>query len=219
VSFDDMLDYVYTGAPLPPKPVCITFDDGYLSNYTLAFPILRTYNMKAPVFIIGVSVGETGESKDTGRPIIPHFSYAQAREMAASGLVSIQSHTYDMHMADFEENPRTSVLALPAESDADYIAAMRADFAEMSGAMTRELGYAPYVLAYPGGKFDVHSEAVLRALGVRVTLSGKSEMNELVMGLPQCLYGLYRFSAGQLGKSADDVLAYCGSHENEVLPG
>ena len=35
------------GSPLPEKAVMLTFDDGYASNYTLAFPILQEYGAKA----------------------------------------------------------------------------------------------------------------------------------------------------------------------------
>ena len=39
ISFDELQAYVLRGEPLPEKPVVITFDDGYRSNYTLAYPI------------------------------------------------------------------------------------------------------------------------------------------------------------------------------------
>ena len=41
VTVQEMIDYVYNGASLPDKPVCITMDDGYLSNYEIALPILE----------------------------------------------------------------------------------------------------------------------------------------------------------------------------------
>ena len=49
-------DELYAGlrgeVELPPKPVLITFDDGYIDNYTNAFPILKKYNLRATIFII-----------------------------------------------------------------------------------------------------------------------------------------------------------------------
>jgi peptidoglycan/xylan/chitin deacetylase (PgdA/CDA1 family) len=39
------------GVPLPPNPVIVTFDDGYLDCYTTALPILRRYGGRAVFFI------------------------------------------------------------------------------------------------------------------------------------------------------------------------
>ena len=39
------------GPPLPPRPVLLTFDDGYRSVFTLARPILQKYSMPAVVFV------------------------------------------------------------------------------------------------------------------------------------------------------------------------
>ena len=40
------------GDALPEKPILITFDDGYRSNYDLVYPILREYGVKACISII-----------------------------------------------------------------------------------------------------------------------------------------------------------------------
>lgn len=82
VSFDQIFDFVEKGTPLPEKPVCLTFDDGYLSNYEIAYPLLKEYGMKATFFAIGATVGNTEHYKDTEFPITPHYSYEQAKEMS-----------------------------------------------------------------------------------------------------------------------------------------
>ncbi len=52
--------------------------------------------MKATIFAIGVSIGKD-TYKDTDHAMTPHFGAAEMQEMVDSGLISIQSHTYDMH--------------------------------------------------------------------------------------------------------------------------
>ena len=69
------------------KPVILTFDDGYDDNYTELLPLLRKYNVKATVFMIADAMGMQHKMTEE-----------QVREMADSGLVSIQSHgDYDMN--------------------------------------------------------------------------------------------------------------------------
>src|SRR4030095_4829769 len=38
--------------PLPPRPVVITFDDGYLSTYTKAWPICRELDIPIAVYVV-----------------------------------------------------------------------------------------------------------------------------------------------------------------------
>jgi len=64
------------------KPVMLTFDDGYKDNYTVLYPLLKEYNLKATIFIMGNAVWSKR-----------YLSVAEIVEMADSGHVSIQSHT------------------------------------------------------------------------------------------------------------------------------
>lgn len=195
VSFDQLLDYVNDGAALPDNPVVITMDDGYLSNYELAFPILAYYEMKATIFVIGVSVGKTFY-KDTDFEMIPHFSYEQAQEMVDSGLVSIQSHTYDMHQwQPFEAEPaRENILPFEGESEADYTQILTADYLQSKGEIEEALGQPVNVLAYPRGEYCDISESLLHSLGVEVTLSVNPGTNIVVQGDPQTLYIMNRYT-------------------------
>jgi len=69
--------------PLPEKPILLTFDDGYVDNYTQLFPILKKYQVKATIFPITGLVNEH-----------PNFlTIDQIKEMDQSGLVEFGSHT------------------------------------------------------------------------------------------------------------------------------
>ena len=93
VTLEQVEAYVRKGEPLPEKPVMITFDDGYRSNYTLAYPILQKYSMKATIFAIGVSFG-TDHYKDTDYAITPHFGAAEAAETVLRAAIARRCDRY-----------------------------------------------------------------------------------------------------------------------------
>lgn len=195
VSFDELQAYVLRGEPLPEKPVVITFDDGYRSNYTLAYPILQKYSMKATIFAVGVSFG-TDHYKDTDYAITPHFGAAEAAEMTASGLISIQSHTYDMHQwPPYETGSavRENILQLSGESEEAYVQALTEDFTRSRALLEGATGQPVDVLAYPAGQYSTLAQVTLQSLGVHVTLSTNPGVNTVVKGLPQTLYAMLRF--------------------------
>ena len=109
IFFGDLLDYVKEGKKLPEKPILITFDDGYLSNLTLAGPILDKYGHKATISVVGITAGSS-TYKDTGVSIYPHFTFEAAKMAYGSGLFDFQSHTYDMHQNELDEDHRKGML-------------------------------------------------------------------------------------------------------------
>ena len=196
ISFDELQAYVLRGEPLPEKPVVITFDDGYRSNYTLAYPILQKYGMKATIFAIGVSFGKD-HYKDTDYTITPHFGADEAAEMTASGLISIQSHTYDMHQwPPYETGSavRENILQLLGESEESYVQALTEDFTRSRALLEDATGQPVDVLAYPAGQYSTLTQVTLQSLGVHVTLSTNPGVNTVVKGLPQTLYAMLRFA-------------------------
>lgn len=196
VTFDQLIAFGQEGTPLPDNPVCITFDDGYSSFYELAYPILQEFHMKATAFPIGVSVGKD-TYKDTGSPIVPHFTWAQAREMVDSGLVSIQSHSYDMHQwADYEADPshlRPNALRQPWETEGDYALALQWDLTMSCNDILLALGERPVVFAYPGGFSSEESDEILQSLGIQCTVVIQGEKATIIPNDPESLYGLTRF--------------------------
>ncbi len=108
------------------KPVILTFDDGYDDNYTVLYPLLEQYQAKATIFVIGNAMGN------------PHkMTREQVYELAASGLVSIQSHTYTHgNLSAMDE------------------ATLRQEMELSNAALAAATGQIPYVLCYPEGKYS-----------------------------------------------------------------
>ncbi len=194
ISITQLIDYVEKGAELPDKPVLITFDDGYTSNYELAYPILKKYNMKATIFVIGVSVGKD-KYKSTDNNITPHFSYEQAREMIESGLIDIQSHTFDMHQwSAFEEGKaRSNIMPFEKEKEADYISLLINDISRSKKEILEGTGNGVTALAYPLGKHNTLTEVVLGRMGIKATFTVQTGNNTVIKGLPQSLRAMKRY--------------------------
>ena len=51
LPLNQVVSYLATGKKLPPWPVVLTFDDGYRSNYSLAYPILKEFGVPATIFL------------------------------------------------------------------------------------------------------------------------------------------------------------------------
>lgn len=200
VSLSEAEAFVRDGTPLPEKPICLTFDDGYESNAALALPLLEKYNMKATFFYIGWAVGKDSY-KDTGTPIFEHFDFDTARKMRASGLAEFGSHTYDMHQSDTLEEVHTARFAvkpLQHELPSAFIRAVKNDCRKFNAAFEATFGEPVRYLSYPHGIYSPLSESILAGEGITVTLSTESVgRNVLVEGLPQSLRALYRFTVSE----------------------
>jgi peptidoglycan/xylan/chitin deacetylase (PgdA/CDA1 family) len=110
---------------LPEKPVVLTFDDGGLDNYEVAFPLLKEYGFVGTFFVITERVGVEGQ-----------MDWDQLKEMAAAGM-SIQSHT-------------VSHPGLPGVSDSR----LQSELVDSREAITEAVGQPGYVLSYPSGAYD-----------------------------------------------------------------
>jgi len=75
------------------KPAVITFDDGYMDNYTCAFPVLKRYGLSATIMLVSSYIGGTNVW-DEGSPMGPALLLTpdQIREMGSHG-VTYGSHT------------------------------------------------------------------------------------------------------------------------------
>ncbi len=194
VTFDDLRRYAVFGQELPEKPVLITFDDGYLSNYTIAYPILRQLDMKATVFVIGVSVGKD-TYKDTGEPMTPHFTWEQAAEMERSGVITVESHGYDIHeVAGRDAEPiRRGILKKEGESEEEYAEFVWFDCVKQNENFWIELDKEASVLAFPYGYRDALADAQMEENGIIMTVTTQAVTAVVVKDHPESLYNMGRY--------------------------
>lgn len=87
---------------VPFKSVLITFDDGLLSNYHYAFPILKKYNINASVFVIGKCINSSDKTADDwDGNIITYMSKDILNKCEEEyPNVKIYSHSYNLHKKD-----------------------------------------------------------------------------------------------------------------------
>jgi peptidoglycan/xylan/chitin deacetylase (PgdA/CDA1 family) len=141
-----LVDALLGGETLPDRVVAITFDDGYSSVYSEAFPRLAERGWPFTVFV-------NTEPHDRGRR--GFMSWDQLREMSRRGGTIANhtiSHPHLLERGSGEDEPawRTRVTA------------------EITGAQHRieqEIGAAPPLLAYPFGEYDRAVLEIAAALG------------------------------------------------------
>lgn len=102
VSVTELAEGLAGRAKLPPRPVVITFDDGYEDNYLAALPVLERQKMMGTFFVVTGKLGQPG-----------YMSWDQAREMAARGM-ELGSHTvhhYTLNEISLREMERELILS------------------------------------------------------------------------------------------------------------
>lgn len=129
---------------IPPKSAIISIDDGYISGYSVAWPILKKFGYPFTMFIYTDYV--KGGPKSGGQSI----SWQQLAEMRDAG-VDIQSHTVT----------HSGLNARKGKSDEEYAAWLKNEVAGSKQLLEKNLGIQVKALAYPYG---LHNETVREAV-------------------------------------------------------
>ncbi len=147
------------GNKLPAKPVLITFDDGYRSNYELLFPALQEAGMKAAISLI-TSMPEEGSAS--------FLSWEMCREMTASGLVEIGSHSHALHnlstMGIIVPGGVNGIQRVPDESDESFRIRVLDDLQRSYDLIAENAGAAPTFLAFPFGLTEPDADELVNRL-------------------------------------------------------
>jgi peptidoglycan/xylan/chitin deacetylase (PgdA/CDA1 family) len=139
VHLVDVVNHLRSGAPLPEKPIVITFDDGYDDNYLNAFPTLKDHGFSGTFFVI------TGRADNQSAG---YLTWSQIEEMAANGM-EIGSHTLDH---------RFNLGAFPRSLQWNEIK-------PAYDALAQHLPGGPLVFAYPSGSYNATTISILHELG------------------------------------------------------
>ena len=132
-SFRTLADCVATGRL---DNHIVTFDDGHISNYSIAYPALLEAGQVAEFYINTAVVGKPG-----------FITWSHAQEMLDSGM-SIQSHAHThRYMSDLPEKE------------------IREELGTSRNLIEDKLGSQVSVFAPPGGRFDRRVEAIAAELG------------------------------------------------------
>lgn len=137
VTLPEIVENLQTSKPLPPKPIVLTFDDGYRDFYENTYPILRVFNFKATAFVITQHVEGAN-----------YVSWDQLREMLGSGLITVGDHTLS--------HPSLSILTEERLKD---------EIISAKNIIEGKLGISVSLFAYPYGGANGEAEKILRENG------------------------------------------------------
>jgi|LakMenEpi03Aug12_release.lakeMendotaPanAssembly.Ray.scaffolds.fasta_scaffold152714_2 peptidoglycan/xylan/chitin deacetylase (PgdA/CDA1 family) len=138
ISLYELVAYLQQGTPLPPKPVLLTFDDGYRDNYANAFPLLRDRRMTATFFVVMEFINQE-------RP--EYLTWEMVREMHTGGM-AIEVHGVDH-----------TTLRKRSRADLEFQALRSYE------TLQDRLGVRPRFLSYPAGEYDADTIAIFQAAG------------------------------------------------------
>lgn len=142
IALDDMIKRLKSGQSLPDKAVAITFDDGYSSIYSEAFPLLQSFGYPFALFL---STGPINNNQAN------YMNWDQVREMADAGTV-IANHLID-HPYMLQRKPE--------ENDQQWLEGLRQQLLQAEATISAETGQSHRYLAYPYGEYNPAIKAML----------------------------------------------------------
>lgn len=146
VSLQSLVDAMRQGRPLADKVAAITFDDGYISIFETAYPILKEKGWPFTVFI-------NTEPHDRQQSLF--MSWDQLRELHENGA-TIANHTV--------AHPYL-LLREPGQDDDQWRAWVSEEIMTAQRRIEQEIGETVKLLAYPYGEFNQEILGIAGSLG------------------------------------------------------
>jgi peptidoglycan/xylan/chitin deacetylase (PgdA/CDA1 family) len=229
VSLDAILAARNGGAKLPPKAILLTFDDGYASTYTHVYPLLKLFQYPAVIGLVGEWLEQNNDGMvyygDRWLPRSAFVTWPQVREMVASGLVEVGSHSYGLHKGVISNpqgslpsaaitriyNPKTHTY----EDDPSYTARIRADLARNAQLIARETGKKPRVMIWPYGAYNMLGVKAAQDEGMPIIMTLEAGTNTPDQSLTRIRRSMMVYSdkISDLKRNLNQPATYDGSEQ------
>ncbi|WCN38247.1 polysaccharide deacetylase family protein [Aneurinibacillus uraniidurans] len=156
VGLDTLEQYVDKKIKLPPKTVVITFDDGYLSNFMYAYPVLKRYQFKATMFVI---TGPMQQNPEKFNPdMLNRVSWSELPKY--SDVFMYEPHAHHFHRVLGRES---FMLAQP-------VAAVKNDIHTVQELLQAHHFDTRY-FAYPYGQYNQNTIKILKEEGFHMAFT------------------------------------------------
>lgn len=194
------------GGQLPPKPVVITIDDGFKSNYTLAYPVLKKYNFPATLFIYTNFIEKNNGS----------LTWEEIREMTKNNI-EIGSHTLShCNLLKYKKN----------ENYETYLARIRREIFLSKEILESKIGSKVKFFAYPYGVYSPIIKNLVIQAGYEGIVNANNMNNTLTVDPfslnRQIIFGQNSFNSfirilNQRPLNASQIFPYDGIIESNQL--
>ncbi|KON96698.1 hypothetical protein AF333_15675 [Aneurinibacillus migulanus] len=181
ISMDEFIAFMKDNKSVPPNAVLLTFDDGYKSFYSKAYPTLLKYGYTATNFIIV-------KATDIPNPkALPHLTWKDMREMKRNGM-SFYSHTYDQHtLCNVNEQGETNPAFITPiykekekrmENEGEYQYRIEDDIQFANERLERELNNHESLLCFPFGAYNDTVLKIGRENNIRLFFTTQEGINK-----------------------------------------
>ena len=146
LRLDDLVERLRAGEEVPARSVSITFDDGYISIYETAFPMLQEFGMPFTVFLSTEPIDNAQNN---------YMSWDQITQMSDAGVQIANHMVSHPYMLD----------RLGNESDSQWLARQRDELLQAEQTILEHTGQNHRYLAYPYGEFNLALKELLAEEG------------------------------------------------------
>lgn len=158
----EVKDFLLKGQKIPEKSVLITFDDCYQSVLEYAYPILKTYGLKASAFVVGGWLNKESHIFQANLSVC----LTSTDLMLMKDVFEYANHSYHLHT---RENQQLTALITSKE---DII------IQDIQTCSTLEILDHPDVFAYPFGIYQPDTLEILKKSGISLAFTTNPGFND-----------------------------------------